>query len=208
MVQHELLTMIAPPLLLLGNPFPAVLWGLPAGLRLRVGRLLIPGARPRHVLKWLTAMPVTWPLYVATLWLWHWPPAYAASLQLDVVHDTQHLSLFATALLFWWPIVNPAPALHGHRHHALRVVYVVPAAFQSQALGLAFVFFPRVLYPHYEAVPRLWDYTVLQDQSIAGLIMMEVEGLTYLTALLLLVARMLNHEERMARFDEEHGNGP
>jgi cytochrome c oxidase assembly factor CtaG len=62
-----------------------------------------------------------------------------------------------------------------------------------------------VLYPHYEAVPRLWNYTVLQDQSIAGLIMMEVEGLTYLAAVLLLVAGMLSREERMTRLREEHG---
>jgi putative membrane protein len=205
MVQHELLTMIAPPLLLLGNPFPAVVWSLPGPLRLRAARLFMPRARSRKIFRIITAMPVTWPLYVVTLWMWHWPPAYSASLRFEVVHDAQHLSFFATALLFWWPVINPAPALHGHRHHALRVVYVVPAAFQSQALGLAFLFFPRVLYPHYEAVPRLWGYTVVQDQNIAGLIMMEVEGLTYLMAVLLLVARMLSHEERMTRLREEHG---
>jgi putative membrane protein len=208
MVQHELLTMIAPPLLLLGNPLPFVLWGLPAGLRVRAARLLVPGARLRTVLRLITAMPVTWPLYVATLWTWHWPAAYGASLRSEVIHDAQHLSFFLAALLFWWPIVDPAPMLHGRRHHALRVVYAVPAAFQSQALGLIFAFFWRVLYPHYEAVPRLWGFTALQDQSTAGLIMMQVEGLIYLLVVLVLVARMLSHEERVTRFREEQGFEP
>ena len=208
MVQHELLTMAAPPLLLLGNPLPMVLWGLPVGLRLRAGRLLASGTRLRTVLRFMTAMPVTWPLYVMTLWTWHWPEAYGASLRFEAVHDAQHLSFFTAALLFWWPIVNPAPALHGHRHHALRIAYAVPAAFQSQALGLIFAFFSRVLYPHYEVVPRLWGLTALEDQSVAGLIMMQVEGLTYLLVVLVLVARMLSHDERITRLREEHGFEP
>ena len=57
-------------------------------------------------------------------------------------------------------------------------------------------------------MPRLWGFTLLQDQSIAGLIMMEVEGLTYLLVVLVLVARMLSREERMTRLREEHGAEP
>jgi len=208
MIQHEFLTMIAPTLLLLGNPLPVVLWGLPVGLRARVARLLVPGAWLRTVLRFATAMPVTWPLYVITLWAWHWPAAYGASLRSEVSHDAQHLSFFLAALLFWWPIVNPAPMLHGHRHHGFRVAYVVPAVFQSQALGLIFAFFPRVLYPHYEAVPRLWGFSALQDQSAAGLIMMQVEGMIYLAVVLLLVARMFAYDERMTRLREQHGVEP
>ncbi len=208
MIQHELLTMVAPPLLLLGNPLPVVLWGLPAGWRIRVAHVLVPGAWFRAALRALTAMPVTWLLYVATLWVWHWPPAYEASLRSGVVHDAQHLSFFVTALLFWWPVINPAPMLHGHRHHAIRVAYVIPAALQSQMLGLIFAFSSRVFYSHYEAVPRLWGFTVLQDQSAAGLLMMQVEGLIYLGTVLLLVGQMFSYEARMTRLREEHGFEP
>ncbi len=140
--------------------------------------------------------------------MWHHPAAYGASLGSDLVHDAQHLSFFATAVLFWWPVIDPAPHLHGHIHHALRVGYLVPAAFQSQALGLIFAFFTRQLYSHYEAVPRLWGLTPLQDQSIAGILMMQVEGMTYLLAILLLVARMLAHDERVTRWREERGLEP
>ena len=209
MVQHELLTMVAPPLLLIGNPFAALLWGLPRRWRQAAGRLLLPGAWSRRVLRVLTFMPVAWLLYVVSLWLWHLPAVYGASLRSAVVHDIQHLSFFATALLFWWPIVDPAPRLHGHVHHALRVAYVIPAAFQSQALGLIFAFLSsRILYTHYEAVPRLWGFTPLQDQSAAGLIMMQVEGLIYLAVVLTLIARMFAREERLTRWREEHGLEP
>jgi len=208
MTQHELLTMVAPPLVLLGNPFPTILWGLPSALRRRAGGLLRPNARTRRALQVLTWMPVAWPLYVATLWGWHVPAAYATSLRDELVHDVQHVSFFVTALLFWWPIIDPAPRLRGHIHHALRLLYVIPAAFQSQALGLIFAFFSRVLYPHYEAVPRLWGFTPLQDQSTAGLVMMQVEGMIYLAVVLLLVARMFAYDERMTRLREQHGVEP
>jgi cytochrome c oxidase assembly factor CtaG len=208
MTQHELLTMVAPPLLLLGNPFPVVLWGLPTRWRLRIASLLVPGAWPRRAFRAATAMPVTWLVYVVTVWVWHWPPAYQASLRSGLVHDAQHLSFFVAALLFWWPVINPAPMLHGHRHHAIRVAYVVAAAFQSQMLGLIFAFSGRVFYPHYDAVPRLWGFTALQDQSAAGLLMMQAEGLIYLGTVLALVGRMFSYEARMTRLREEHGLGP
>jgi cytochrome c oxidase assembly factor CtaG len=65
-----------------------------------------------------------------------------------------------------------------------------------------------VFYSHYEAVPRLWGFTALQDQSAAGLLMMQVEGLIYLGTVLALVGRMFSHEARMTRLREEHGLGP
>ena len=202
MSQHELLAMIAPPLLLLGNPLPVVLWGLPAGLRVRVGHLLEPGGVGRRGLRRATWMPLTWPLYVLTVWLWHLPAAYGASLASSLAHDAQHLSFFVTALLFWWPVIDPAPRLGARIHDAWRVAYVIPAAFQSQVLGLIFAFYPSLIYPQYAAMPRLWGLTALQDQSTAGVVMMQVDGLVYLAAVLLLVARMLGREERRTSLEE------
>jgi len=206
MSQHELLAMIAPPLLLLGNPLPVVLWGLPAGLRSRVGRLLEPGAVGRRCLRRATWMPLTWPLHVLTVWLWHAPVAYGASLASSLAHDAQHLSFFVTALLFWWPVIDPAPRIGARIHDAWRVAYVIPAAFQSQVLGLIFAFYPTLIYPHYAAMPRLWGLTALQDQSTAGVVMMQIEGLVYLAAVLLLVARMLGRDERLTTLREQIGS--
>jgi len=209
MIQHELLMMAAPPLLLLGDPLPVVLWALPANWRRSVAQFLTPGARLRRVLRGITWMPVTWPLFVVALWGWHAPAAYEASLASELVHNVQHLSFFMAALLFWWPLISPAPRLHGHIHHAIRVVYALPAAFQSQLLGLIFAFFTtRALYPHYEAVPRLWGFSVLQDQSTAGLLMMQVEGMIYLAVVLLQVAALLRREERITHQREELGLEP
>ena len=95
-------------------------------------------------------------------------------------------------MLFWWPIIDPAPRIRGYVHHGIRVLYAIPAALQSQALGLLFAFFAsRLVYPHYLAMPRLFGMSAEQDQSAAGLLMMQVEGLVYLGVILGLIAGLL-----------------
>src|SRR5262249_59928246 len=80
MVQHLLLMAVAAPLLLLADPLPAVLWGLPRALRHRAGRLLLRGGRVRAGWERLTAVPVAAALYALALWGWHAPAAYEAAL--------------------------------------------------------------------------------------------------------------------------------
>ncbi|MBI4561105.1 MAG: cytochrome c oxidase assembly protein [Candidatus Rokubacteria bacterium] len=203
MLQHELLTMVAPPLLLLANPLPVILWGVPRRVRHRLGRLLTRGALVREGLRMLTRMPVAWVLYMVTLWSWHLPAAYEASLRNEIVHNAQHLSFFATGLLFWWPLVNPAPRLHGHIPYGFRLVYIIAAVGPTALPIMAIAVFAReVFYPHYTTVPRLWGLSALEDQAVGWGLMGALDGLIYLIALLLLVARMLEHEEQMTRLRE------
>ncbi|MFQ5853371.1 MAG: hypothetical protein ACE5JU_22660, partial [Candidatus Binatia bacterium] len=63
----------------------------------------------------------------------------------------------------------------------------------------------RILYPYYMAVPRLWGFTVLEDQSQGWTIMAMAGGTAYLTAILLLVARLAEYEERMVRAQQTAG---
>ena len=199
MVQHELLVMVAPLLLLLADPLPVILWGLPRRLRAVIGRLLIRGAPFRRILQAGTWMPVSWLLHVMTLWVWHYPAMYEASLRNEFVHDAQHLSFFLTGILLWWPIVNPAPRVHGLVAYGFRIAYVLLAALQNTMLAALIALTERVLYPYYTAVPRLWGLTPLQDQITGGLIMWIPGGMMYVITTLVLVARMLDREEQITR---------
>jgi len=203
MVEHQLLTMVAPPLLLLANPLPVVLWALPRSPRHALGRLLARGALVRRGFRLMTWMPITWPLYMVILWGWHLPGPYQAALQDDVLHNVQHLSFFASALLFWWPLINPAPRLRGHIPYGFRIVYVIAAVVPTMLPVMSIVLFAReVFYPHYTTVPRLWGLTPLEDQSAGWALMGLAEGLIYMMAFLLLFHRMLEYEERMTRLRE------
>ncbi len=198
MVQHLLLLMIAPLFFLLANPLAAFLWGLPRKWRLRVGRLLARSSPFRRVLWALTLMPVAWSLYVVNLWVWHHPFFYELGLKNQWAHDIEHLLFFFTAVIFWWPVVNPAPRLHGAVSYGFRIVYLVAATLQNTILGMAISLPNKVLYPFYETVPRLRDLSPINDQALGGGIMW-VSGHMYLVPIIVLVARMLTHEEETLR---------
>jgi cytochrome c oxidase assembly factor CtaG len=200
MVQHQLLLMVAAPLLLLGNPLPYVLWGLPRHLRRAMGQALTPAARGRRALKRLTSVPVAGVVYAVTLWSWHAPAAYEAALRSAFLHDVEHLSLFLGAVLFWWPLVNPAPRFvtpRGGLYYGVRIGYLLLATAQNTLLGAILALTERVLYPTYAAAPRLFGLSALDDQSLAGGIMWSGSHM-YLIAVLALVGQAVAAESRQA----------
>jgi len=136
MGQHLLLTMMAAPLLLLGNPLPLVLWGLPPRARWTLAAPLRRRARLRAALSALTFLPVAGVLHVTTVWLWHVPWLYDAAVEHELVHAVEHVTFFATAILFWWPIILPAPRLRPRPHPGFQILYLLVATAQNTALGM------------------------------------------------------------------------
>jgi putative membrane protein len=195
MVQHELLIMVAPPFILLANPVPVLLWGLRGNSRLRAGHLLTRHSairRARDILGW---MPVAWGLYVINLWAWHYPALYDAALRVPWIHDLEHVLFFLTALVFWWPVIQPqsrpAPIQHG-----LRILYLFFAATQDTILAGLIALSREVLYPHYQTALRLWDLTPREDQIGGGIVMFAVGSTTYAVAILILVNALLGEGRR------------
>jgi putative membrane protein len=187
MTQHLLLIVVAAPLLLLADPFAALCWALPPSIRARAGRLLRRGAALRGVWRVLTAASVAWLVHVAAVWLWHWPAAYDAAVADRVVHDAEHLVFFGTAVLFWWPIVNPAPRLRAPTGYGIRVVYLVLTALQGAFLGLLLATSREAWYRAYPSA---------DDQSLGGLVMWGLGGAVDMLAVLILVGLYLDAQDR------------
>ena len=201
MVQHQLLIMGAPPLLLLAEPFPIILWALPPRLRRRVGSLVTRPGPIRRALSVLTWMPVAGALYTITLFGWHYPPAYEGALRQPLLHDLEHLSFFGTAVLFWWPVVNPAPRLRRLTSgvmYGARIGYLILATAQNTLLGGVLGLAERVFYPSYAAAPRLLlDWSAVDDQALGGGVMWSGSHM-FLIAVLVLLHRAMDAEGRKA----------
>lgn len=205
MVQHELLAMIAPPLLLLGNPVIVGLWALPPRPRRAMAALLAPGAWGRRLVSALTFMPVAWLVYMAVLWAWHVPAAYEAALTNEMLHDVEHLSFFGAALLFWWPVVHPAPRVRPLLY-GFRLLYIAAAVGLTMVpVMVVAVFVERVIYVHYATPMRLWGLSALDDQALAWGLMGVVDGLVYFGAFLTLMMRLALHEQRTTELQESLG---
>lgn len=210
MVQHEILMMISPPLLLLARPMPILLWGLPAGLRRRFGRLLGPEGALRKIIHLLLPAPVCFLLYVGTLWLWHIPEAYNLALLDPIAHDLEHITFFGSALLFWWHVLGTAPRIHGGPGFGLgrRLALLIPAFIQNEALATLIALSDRPIYRYYMGVPRIWGLDVMDDQRIGGAIMWIPGGMMYGLAAVLLIAYGLDREAKAQRRREEREAGP
>lgn len=190
MVQHLLLMMAAPPLLWLGDPLLPLLRGLPLPVRRYWVGPLFRSQWLRSLFGWLTRLPVALGLFVGSIWLWHSPRLYQTALQSPAWHHVQHLFFLGTALLFWLPVVRPYPG----RWRANRwpiLPYLFLADLQNTALSALLAFADMPLYPHYAAMPRLWDISVMQDQAIAGALMWVPGSLAFLVPLAWIGCRML-----------------
>jgi cytochrome c oxidase assembly factor CtaG len=190
MAQHLFLIVGAAPLLLLADPFPVLVWALPRRLRLATSRLLRPGRPLRRLGRWLSLMSVAWLAHVVTVWLWHLPGPYDAAVADRLVHDLEHVLLFGTAVLFWWPILEPAPRLRARSTDGARVGYLVLAALQGGLLGLLLTLSPEAWYR---------SYSDTADQSLGGLVMWGVGGAVDMLAVLIVMARYLASQDRAAR---------
>lgn len=177
MIQHLLLVEVAAPLLLLGAPLLPVLWALPRDARVGVGRVFAPG--PLHTLFTALTHPLTAvTLYCATLSVWHIPSFYDAAQGRTAIHDLEHILFLGTALLFWWPAIHPAGGKRRLSYIA-GVIYFFPPLMLGNLIGAILTFAQHPLYATYQAVPRVWGVSVLQDQQLAGLIMWVPGGLVF-----------------------------
>lgn len=182
MVQHLLLTLIAPPLLLLGAPG----WALRPLLR-RLQVVLVAQV--------LTMPLVTFALFNSVFLLWHAPAFYEAALHDERVHIVEHICFMATGVLNWWPILSPLPELPRLSYPA-QILYLFLETLPMTVLSALLVFAPAVLYPTYAAAPRLFGLSAMADQQLSGLIMWMPGGMIYLIALSLIFLTWLRREER------------
>jgi putative membrane protein len=193
MVQHLLLVMIVPPLLLLANPLPFFMWGLPTRARRRVGRLLSRRSTLRRSIYALAAPGLVWMAFVAFFLGWHDPKAYNAALSNDLIHDLEHLTFFGSAMLFWWLIIGAGPRLRS-LSRGVRIALLLVTVPVNMAAGVVIAFAGQPIYTYYATVPRLWGISVVQDQMIGGVIMWIPGSMMFILAALILISRLVQAE--------------
>lgn len=200
MTQHEVLMLVAAPLLVMSAPMVAMLKALPPGWSRAVSR---PFHHPRWLGLWriITNAFAAWLLHAAVLWMWHVPFLFEATFTSDLVHSLQHLSFLLSALLFWWAVI------HGKNHvmgYGLAVLYMFSTALHSGLLGALITFARTAWYPTYEGRSFAWGFSAVEDQQLGGLIMWVPACTVYIFAgLALFVAWMRGSDERVARWEAQ-----
>ena len=185
MLQHVLLTLVAPPLLIAGAPD----W------------LLRPFLRPDLVFR--LARLVTHPVPAFVLFnivfsIWHLPALYDLSVTYHLVHIGEHLMFMGTAMLMWWPLTSNMPELP-RLSYPLRMVYLFLLSI-AQIIVFAPITFSRVpLYESYVDAPRILAMSAVVDQQIGAIIMKIGGGAIFLTLLIVAFFRWYSSEQERTR---------
>jgi putative membrane protein len=203
MTQHELLMVVAAPLMVLGRPLIVMLWAFGPSYRQRLTAWTRTPA-VAHAWHAVTGPLTVWMLHALALWIWHLPVLYQAALRSDAVHVVQHLSFFITAALFWWAIVH---GRYGRLGYGIAVLFVFTTALHSGALGALFTFGSTVMYPLYAGRSAAFGVNALEDQQLAGLIMWIPFSLTFLIVGLALFAAWLGESDRRLAFARDSFGG-
>lgn len=179
MIQHLLLILVVPPLLLAGFD-QEVLRRL---LRYRVA------AAAERVFGW---PPLAWFLGTGTLILWHVPVFYNGALADEDIHVLEHLDFLVTSCMFWWPVTTPLP----ERRLGLLAsfAYLISGAAANAALAVFIAAGPLGLYPAYFSpedslgiLPLIrdgWGFSPADDQRYGGFVMLVAGTPAFIVAML------------------------
>lgn len=192
MTQHEILMLVAAPLLILSRPLAPLLWGLPFEWRRALGKWSKASAF-QEIWRRITDPFAAWLIHAVVLWGWHAPLLFQATLTSDLVHSAQHVSFFGSALLFWWSLFYA----RGRRSYGWGLLYVFSTGVHTSILGALLTFANVIWYPAYRLTTAPWGLTPLEDQQIGGLIMWVPAGLVYLAAGLVMLALWLRESDAM-----------
>ncbi len=194
MVQHVLLLVVAPPLIVLARPWIRLWRALPLDLRRSLARGL--GQSPRT--RWLRSLnsalgspPVAFVSFSAVLLLWHIPTLFDATLRSSGLHALEHTLFFTTAVMFWKQVID-SPPLHAHLTTLARAVYLVGAMVVSWLLAIVLALAPHPLYSFYaHEASRPGGISALSDQRIAAGIMWVPGSITFVIVIFVYVHRWL-----------------
>ena len=181
MVQHLFLTIVGPPLLLIGTPE----WFIRPIIR---NRILF------AILRFLTLPAVAFVIFNADFFLWHAPALYDATLENQSIHILEHLTFIIFGLLFWWPIFSPSKDLP-RLSIGGQILYLFLSGMPVVLLGAGLTFAPP-LYAPYIAAPRVWGISVATDQQLGGLIMWVPGNIIYIIIMSVLFLRWMQNKDR------------
>lgn len=182
MVQHLLLILLVPPLLILGLPEKAT---------------VVLDARGMRRVEGIVGHPViAWLIGVLTISIWHLPALYEGALENENLHIVEHLMFLISATIFWWPIVRRD---RSHLSPPAAMIYLAASGQVGTLLGILVAFFPHVLYPMYlrmtdptgmmAVVRGVWNLSPRGDQELAGLLMAIPGSMVYLGAIFIILYR-------------------
>jgi putative membrane protein len=189
MIKHLLLMTVAPALILLGEPVRVFWIGMRPFARRSLRRVLRRSPLRRFA-QVVTRPALCWTVSALTLIGWHIPALFTLGVRSAAWHTLEEAMFFGAGLLFWWPVIQPWPSTSpGPRWSML--LYLFLATLPCDILSGFLAFSDRVAYPVYFSTPRLFGFSVLEDQQCAAALMWTCVTLLYLVPAAIISSKLL-----------------
>jgi len=199
MVQHALLQMVAPPLIVLGAPWLAIWRPFSLDVRRGVSRWLVlsRGAAPLRALARILTIPaVSWILFLGAIWLSHLPAVFDYATAHGAFHEGEHIVFFGLGVLFWSRAID-SPPFHARITRVRRLVFFLAAGAAEAVLAVLILAAHSPLYTPYKTlVPRPEHLTAIADQQLGGAIMLEPASIPLLLAILWSIGLLVGPNRR------------
>jgi putative membrane protein len=205
-MQHMLLRMIAPILILLGLPLTPILRGMPPWMLQGVVRPIVRSANVRGVYRVLSHPALVILLFMGTLFLWQTPFLHNLALRNSEVHEVMHFSMLVTGLRFWWLFIGPRPG-RVRLHYGLRMLCLGLIVIPNTLLGAVITFNGSLLYEAYAEVEQPFNLSLMTDQQLGGLLLWLPGDMMSIIAAGILMVMWYQHEEAKDQLDVASGEG-
>ncbi len=169
-LQHFLLRMMAPLLVLLGAPLTPMLRGLPPWVLQGFVKPTVRHPLARAIYAKLTNPVISVSIFMGVLYLWQFPGGFNLALRNEFVHAIMHMTMMSSGFIFYWAVIDPAPR-RSTVHYGVRVLYLGLIVIPNTLLGAVITFSKGIIYTGYEDVYQPFNMSLLTDQQIGGLLL-------------------------------------
>ena len=205
-IQHLMLRMLGPLLVLLGAPLTPTLRGLPLWVLQGGVRSMVRRAWVRRAYYRLTNPVVAVGIFISALYLWQIPFLHDTAVRNGYVHELMHFSMLFSGFLFWWLVIDPKP--HRSRmHYGLRVLYLGLIVLPNTVLGAGITFSRGLLYQSYSEVEQPFILNAITDQQLGGLFLWVIGDMMSIIAAGIVMIMWYQQEQEKDRLEAAQRSG-
>ncbi|MFD3659120.1 cytochrome c oxidase assembly protein [Streptomyces sp. NPDC058659] len=198
MVQHMVISMLSPILLLLGAPVTLALRALPVAGRGSTGprEVLLKLLHSRYM-KVITHPGFTIPMFIASLYALYFTPLFDFLMGSKPGHIGMMVHFLMVGVVFFWPImgVDPGPHRPGYVMRMLELFAGMPF---HAFFGIALMMASEPMVKAYQNPPASLGIDALTDQNAAGGIAWAFSEIPSVLVLIALVYQWYHSEQRQA----------
>ncbi len=169
-IEHLIIRMFGPWLLILSMPMNTLIQGLPKWIRRGILKPILKNRLIYFLYRLFTQPYLATFLFIATLYVWQIPVLHEQALLNQPLHDAMHVSMIVTAFFFWWIISDPRRSA-ARCSYGIRLFLLWAVTTFNSILGSIITLTRTLIYEVYDQGINAIPMSAMEDQQYGGVIL-------------------------------------